>query len=236
MCRATVLYVSSSTSLYSGLKECLQEDNIEAKHCYTVPELIHEHIESSPDLVLIECADQGINELALCGDICEMYTGPLVLIADQDNVKFKIMALKLGVDISLSKSDGAQLVAANIQALLRRLRLSFHQSLLDFGNLIIDARRRDAFLAGERINLSTIEFEVLWVVARKSGFVVSRDEIHHELYGATYNGYDRNIDLYISRIRKKIGDDPCSPVFLKTVRGIGYQFILSRDAQTEESR
>ncbi|MCF6180322.1 MAG: helix-turn-helix domain-containing protein, partial [Geopsychrobacter sp.] len=70
-----------------------------------------------------------------------------------------------------------------------------------------------------------IEFQLFWSLAQKAGCVVSRDDIHLDLYNAAYNGYDRNIDLYISRIRQKIGDDPSLPRYLKTVRGVGYMFV-----------
>jgi DNA-binding response OmpR family regulator len=229
MCRVTILYLTDSTSLHSELEQYLPKETVEIKRCPKNPELLGEYTRQQPDLVLLDCLEQAIQELVLCREIRKLYSGPLILLANKDNAEGSILALKLGADVSLSVSDGVPLVAANIKALLRRWAPSSPPSMLSFGSLTIDARRRDAFLSGESLNLSTIEFEVLWVVAQKSGVVVSRDEIHHELYSASYNGYDRNIDLYVSRIRRKIGDDPGSPIYLKTVRGIGYQFISAKD-------
>jgi hypothetical protein len=122
-------------------------------------------------------------------------------------------------------SAGAPLVAANIKALLRRFAPAGPSSVLTFGELIVNANRRDVFVAGRAVRLSTIEFQLFWCLCRKPGLVVTRDEISLEIYHAAYNGYDRNIDLYVSRIRQKIGDDPTLPRYLKTVRGVGYQFV-----------
>ena len=144
--------------------------------------------------------------IALCREIRNLYFGPLVLLSTEENIEFNILALKPGADVALFLSQGLPLVAANIKALVRRFTNISQPPLLVFGNLVIDARRRDALLSGKQVNLSTIEFQVLWLLAKKSGFIVSREEIHQEMYGATYNGYDRNIDLYVSRIRQKIDE------------------------------
>ena len=89
----------------------------------------------------------------------------------------------------------------------------------------VDANQREVFVAGQAAQLSTFEFQLIWYLAQHSGCVVARDEIYRELRNSTYNGYDRSIDVYVSRIRQKIGDDSTSPKFLKTVRGVGYQFV-----------
>ena len=114
---------------------------------------------------------------------------------------------------------------ANVKALLRRFAPAKPPSAVTFGKLIVDANRRDVFVAGRAVQLSTIEFQLVWYLAQSPGCVVTRDEISLELYHTAYNGYDRNIDLYVSRIRQKIGDDPTAPRYLKTVRGVGYQFV-----------
>ena len=135
------------------------------------------------------------------------------------------MVGNLGADAFLPRKVGSLLVAANIRALLRRFAPARPPSVLTFGRLTVNANRRAAFIAGQAAQLSTIEFQLFWSLAQKPGCVVTRDEIYRELYNADYKGYDRKIDLYISRIRQKIGDDSTSPRHLKTVRGVGYQFV-----------
>ncbi len=123
-------------------------------------------------------------------------------------------------------SAGAPLLAAKAGRLLRRFGPPSPEAVLTFGNLTVDANRRDAFVASQAAQLSTIEFQLIWYLAQKPGCVVTRDEIYQELHSAAYNGYDRRIDVYMSRIRQKIGDDPASPSYLKTVRGVGYQLMV----------
>ena len=96
---------------------------------------------------------------------------------------------------------------------------------LEFGELIIDNDRREAWLRGELIELTGAEFDLLWLLASNAGRILSREEIFIALRGIEYDGQDRSIDVRISRIRPKIGDDPDLPRLIKTVRSKGYLFV-----------
>ena len=229
MCSTTVLYITDEMHSYCALQDHFLKDDIKVNLLQQQSQLLPELEEKQPSLILLDCPEQGIRDLTLCQEIRKLYAGPLALLVNQSNVQFSILALDLGADVSLSLPDGIPLLAANIKALLRRFSHFTSSLFLTFGNLLIDARKRDAFLSGRQVNLSTIEFQLLWFLTQKSGTVVSRKEIHHELYDSNYNGYDRNIDLYISRIRQKIGDDSATPQYVKTVRGIGYQLVSTKD-------
>jgi DNA-binding response OmpR family regulator len=93
------------------------------------------------------------------------------------------------------------------------------------GQLMVDASLRTVSLAGKPIDLTTMQFELLWHLAKRSGRVVSRDELYDALYNEKYNGFDRSVDVYISRIRQQLMDDVDNPSFLKTIRGVGYLFV-----------
>lgn len=220
----TVLFVSENEKTYADLKQLLSDSDIHIDFCHLSNQEITELFELQPDLVLLDCREEGFHELTLCQKIRNLYSGLLILLSSQEKEQFTLLALKLGADITLPAHNNALLLAANIRSILQRFD-SFSTCALQFGALTIDARKRDAFLCGKQANLSTIEFELLWLLSQKAGRVVSRETIHKDLYATNYNGYDRSIDLYVSRIRQKIGDDPVSPKYLKTVRGTGYQFI-----------
>ena len=179
-------------------------------------------------MIVLICSSQELNDLNLCRNIKEIYHGLLLVITEPGNRDFQLLALDLGADAFLTIRDGAPLIAASIKALLRRFIPEESITHLHFGELTIDRKKRDAFISDKPVYLSTIEFILLWLLAGQAGCVVSREEIHKDIYQEMYNGYDRNIDLYISRIRQKIGDNPSSPRYLKTVRGVGYQFIGSQ--------
>lgn len=236
MCNPTVLYITDEMSSFCTLQDHFLKDAIKVSWLEHHSELQLELEKQPPSLILIDCPAQGLSELTLCQKIRTLYVGPLALLVHQSNVQFNILALDLGADVSLSLPDGLPLLAANIKAMLRRFAHCSPPPFLTFGNLFIDARKRDAFLSGKQVNLSSIEFQLLWFMAQNSGSAVSRDEIHNELYDANYNGYDRNIDLYVSRIRQKIGDHAAKSQYVKTVRGIGYQFISIDDSLSTMTR
>jgi DNA-binding response OmpR family regulator len=221
----SVLYIAGNEGSYTDLQEQLAKDDILVRQLTESSGLVKSLAENLPTLIVIDCQERSTYELALCQEVRNLYAGPLVMLSGQDNEQFSLLALSLGADLALPASNSMSLTSANIRSLLRRFKTERVQRVLQFGDLTVDAQMRDVFLADQQAHLSTIEFEVIWYLARKSGCVVTREEIHQELYNAAYNGYDRNIDLYVSRIRQKIGDDPVVPRYLKTVRGAGYQFV-----------
>jgi len=221
----TVLFIARTMKIYSDLEQLLAQDGILVGQVERWEGKLALAGTDRPHLIVLDCPGPGVGGLAVCQEIRAQYSGLLVLVSEYGDERFHVLALGLGADASLPITAGAPLVAANVKALLRRFAPAREPSVLIFGELIVDANRRDVFVAGQAVCLSTVEFQLIWYLSRKSGLVVSRDEICLELYHAAYNGYDRNIDVYVSRIRQKIGDDPTFPRYLKTVRGIGYQFM-----------
>ena len=225
MSQTTVLLLTRTTTFFSDLKHLLeQDDNLICR--FDRREDAFSFLDSNrPHLIVLDCPGTNVGGLAVCQEIRARYPGLLVLVSEDEDERFHVLALDLGADASLPVTAGAPLVAANVKALLRRFAPDRERLVRTFGELTVDANRRDVFIAGRAVQLSTIEFQLFWYFSQKPGRVVTRDEIFLELYHATYNGYDRNIDLYVSRIRQKTGDDQTSPRYLKTVRGVGYQFI-----------
>lgn len=230
MRKAIILYLGEKNSFYAELKILLAAKEIETRLVETIQSATETLTQTPPHLLIVINKEKGVAGLTLCQEIRLIYSGLFILLSKDNEVNFHTLALGLGADASLMHEHGVQLLAANVQAMLRRCETLHPIKKLSFGNLTIDASKRDVFVAGEAVALSTIEFQLIWSLAKRQGSVVSRDEIHQELYHSTYNGYDRSIDLYVSRIRHKIGDVPGTPKYLKTVRGIGYQFIPGEKA------
>ena len=223
----TVVFIASKTAFYRELKQQLNRENILVKR---VPVLAGDppyFTSDTPHMIVLVCSCQEISDLNICRNIKERYHGLVLVITASEDKDFQLLALDLGADAFLTIQDGAPLIAASIRALLRRFVPEESLSHLHFGDLTIDRKKRDAFVSDKPACLSTIEFMLLWLLASQAGCVVSREDIHKNVYQQMYNGYDRNIDLYVSRIRQKIGDNPSTPRYLKTVRGVGYQFIGS---------
>lgn len=225
MRKANILYFGVKNSFYEDLKMLLNAKEIDTKQVDTMRRATEILKQNPPHLLIAANMESGVAGLTLCQDIRQIYSGLFVLFSKSIEVDFHTLALGLGADASLAHEHGVPLLAANVEAMLRRYQRLNPIKTISFGNLTIDASKRDVFVAGEAVALSTMEFQLIWSLAKRQGSVVTRDEIHQELYQSTYNGYDRSIDLYVSRIRHKIGDIPGAPKYLKTVRGIGYQFI-----------
>ena len=115
------------------------------------------------------------------------------------------------------------MLLARIRALLRRSQLDEPPERLEFGPLVIDRRTRAVVHAGAEVDLTTMEFEMLWALAR-AGQVLTRDDLLNAVRGIEFNGLDRSVDVCVSKLRRKLDDDPRDPARIKTVWGKGYLF------------
>jgi two-component system response regulator RstA len=176
------------------------------------------------DLVLLDFDLSEPGSLTALVKVREAFRGPLAVLSDRPDETLHILALDLGADDFIGAPVSPDLLAARMKALLRR---GGHDrkdsgSIISLGGLTIDAGSREVFLCGQPIIFTTVEFDLLWYLARNAGTVVSRNDIHMTIYNREYNGMDRSIDMYISRLRQKLEDDQAAPRLLKTVRGTGY--------------
>ncbi|MDJ0842217.1 MAG: response regulator transcription factor [Acidobacteriota bacterium] len=187
----------------------------------------------TPDLVILDLMLPGIDGLEVCRRVRPSYTGPILMLTACDDDISEVSALDLGIDDYLTKPFRARILAARIRALLRRGGSAPVSGAdtetpqdLTVGNLKLAIGTREAFLAGIDLQLTESEFELLWLLARKAGAVVSRDAIYAELKGSDYQGFDRAIDMRISMLRKKLNDSKPPYRCIKTVRGKGYLLKL----------
>ena len=177
-----------------------------------------------PDLIIFEIVHKATDELAICKKIRSRYDGPFLVLSVWDDSIHQILMLDLGADDYVVKPVDPSLLLARTRALLRRAEPMKRRRVFVFGELNINTARREVTRKGKNIRLTSIEFDLLQHLIQNAGNVVSRDEIHRALYSLAYNGLDRSIDIYISRIRRKLGDDAFEQKYLKTIRGVGYLF------------
>jgi DNA-binding response OmpR family regulator len=155
------------------------------------------------------------------------------MLTARGDVSDRVVGLELGADDYLAKPFEPRELAARIQAVLRRGDGKDEGDVeRRFGRLVLDPARREAKLADALVELSTSEFDVLWLLATHPSKVWTRDQIMNAIRGIDWTAYDRSVDVLVSRVRQKLGDDPRTPTFIKTVRGAGYAFIARRDDVT----
>jgi two-component system OmpR family response regulator/two-component system response regulator RstA len=151
----------------------------------------------------------------------------ILMLTARDEDFDQILGLELGADDYIAKPVQPRVLLARIKALLRRLPTPGEIDAGDsqvFGQFRISQATRTATLNSQSIDLTTAEFDLLWLLASHAGNVLSRDDLLQELRGIGFDGLDRSIDARISRLRKKLNDDPENPTRIKTVRGKGYLF------------
>ncbi len=182
-----------------------------------------------PDLVILDVMLPGKDGFEVCRSVREQYRGVILMLTARDEDFDQILGLEMGADDYISKPVQPRVLLARIKALLRRLPVISDSSgddaeSLVFGQFRISQATRTASLADTDIDLTTAEFDLLWLLASHAGNVLSRDDLLQELRGIGFDGLDRSIDARISRLRKKLNDDPENPTRIKTVRGKGYLF------------
>jgi len=184
------------------------------------------------DVVLLDLMLPGIDGLEVCRRIRALDeaadVGVLMLTAKGDDVD-KIVGLEIGADDYLAKPFNPRELLARVRALHRRGRAPAATGRPRFrtGDLVIDFAAREVTLAGKRLVLTHFEFELLSLLARASGRVLSREHLLDALKGEEYESFDRSIDVHISKLRGKLEPNPKEPRYIKTVRGVGY--VLARD-------
>jgi DNA-binding response OmpR family regulator len=159
---------------------------------------------------------------------------PIIMVTARGDEADRIVGLELGADDYVTKPFSAREVAARIRAVLRRADDAPAAQLRDeapveVGELAVDEARRTATLAGEPLELSRKEFDVLLLLAREAGRVVTRERLLEEVWDTTWFGSSKTLDVHVSGIRRKLGDDPAEPRYLHTVRGVGFRLAAPEE-------
>src|SRR5215468_4348628 len=178
-----------------------------------------------PDIVILDVMLPEMDGFALCRKMRENSRVPIIMLTARGDVMDRIVGLELGADDYLPKPFEPRELMARMQAVLRRGAKAVPEDRVRAGPLEVNWTTRSADLDGERLSLTSAEFELLGLLVRNRGRVLTRDRILDETRGIDWEAYDRSIDVLISRIRQKLGDDPRHPAFIQTVRRIGYAFI-----------
>ncbi|WP_028450080.1 MULTISPECIES: two-component system response regulator RstA [Chitinibacter] len=187
-----------------------------------------------PELILLDIMLPGKDGLTLCRELREFYAGPIILLTSLNSDMNQILGFEIGATDYVVKTTPPSVLLARIRAHLRTAGQkgadllanapAKEQSVLNFGKLQIDLRNRSAKYRNAPMGLSTSDFDLLWELASHAGEILTRDHLLKKLRGIEYDGLDRSMDVAISRLRKKLDDDPLDPQKIKTIRNKGYLF------------
>jgi DNA-binding response OmpR family regulator len=182
------------------------------------------------DIIVLDLMLPGMNGLQVCTHLRKTFTGPILILTAKSSDIDHVMGLELGADDFVTKPIEPPVLLARLRALLRRTQapqVSTENELLSFGRLTVNLQSHQVILDGDGVDLTTQEFELLSFLARNAGTVLSRDAIYNNIRGIEYDGLDRTVDVRISRIRKKLHDNPEQPYRIRTIWGRGYLFVAN---------
>lgn len=224
-----IVIVEDDAKLAALISEFLQSQGLEVELVEDGAHAVERILSNPPALVILDLMLPGEDGLSICRTLRqEGFARPILMLTARSDDQDHIEGLELGADDFVNKPVRPQVLLARIRALLRRVEPDAPAATptrLCFGALVIDQTRREAWLHEQLIDLTGAEFDLLWLLASNAGRILSREETFVALRGIEYDGQDRSIDVRISRIRPKIGDDPDMPRLIKTVRSKGYLFV-----------
>jgi DNA-binding response OmpR family regulator len=181
------------------------------------------------DLILLDVMLPGMNGFEVCRRIRQCSSVPVIMLTARGEVTDRVAGLELGADDYVSKPFEPRELVARIQSVLRRSgQVPVRRQGL-FGRLRVDFDARAAFVDERDLGLTTSEFNTLAVLAKNPGKVFDRDALLQELRGLDSDSFNRSVDITMSRLRQKLGDDPKNPRFIKTVWGAGYMLLPGED-------
>ena len=182
-----------------------------------------------PDLIVLDLMLPDVDGIEVCRKIRQRSEVPILMLTARDEDVDKIIGLEVGADDYLTKPFNPRELVARVKSILRRSvpeRRELETKQLKHGDLEIDAGRRTAKVAGEEIQLAPKEFDLLWELLDHNGLVLTRDQLLERVWGYTFAGDTRTVDVHVRQLRRKLGD--ASPIV--TVWGVGYKVAPPRDA------
>lgn len=223
-----VLVVEDDNSLAQWIADYLISHDFSVSLASRGDEAIRLIREDCPDAVVLDLNLPAVNGLNVCREVRAFYDRPIIMLTARDTETDEVIGLETGADDYMTKPVRPAILLARLNALIRRQAGSHYESAITLGALHVDFASRSTFLNEVRVELSTHEFNVLWLLVQHAGQPLDRQTLVSEIRGIEYDGFDRSVDICISRLRKKLGDVADTPRRIKTLRGVGY--LLIREA------
>ena len=231
--RRTILVIEDESSITEPLAEALDREGFATRVAGTVADAISAADEALPDLVLLDVMLPDGSGYDVCRELRAGSRVPIIMLTARGEETDRIVGLELGADDYIVKPFSAREVAARIRAVLRRAgdgptaatpAKGRQAAPLRVGPVRVDANRRAASVGGTDLDLTRKEFELLALLVSDAGSVISRERLIDEVWDVNWFGSTKTLDVHVSSLRRKLGDDSANPRFIHTVRGVGFRF------------
>ena len=222
-----VLVVEDEESISDPLAYLLRQEGFEVTVAATGPDGLAEFDRSGADIVLLDLMLPGLSGTEVCRALRAKSSVPVIMLTARDSEIDKVVGLELGADDYVTKPFSSRELVARVRAVLRRRgaepAADGTGTALEAGRVRMDVERHVVTVDGEPISLPLKEFELLELLLRNAGRVLTRGQIIDRVWGADYVGDTKTLDVHVKRLRAKLEADPAHPAFLVTVRGLGYK-------------
>ncbi|KIH96639.1 XRE family transcriptional regulator [Streptomonospora alba] len=221
-----VLVVEDEESYSDALSYMLRKEGFEVAVAQTGTVALEAFDRSGADLVLLDLMLPGLPGTEVCRTLRQKSNVPVIMLTAKDSEIDKVVGLELGADDYVTKPFSSRELVARIRAVLRRRGEdeAMLPTALEAGPVRMDVERHVVTVRGESIQLPLKEFELLEVLLRNAGRVLTRMQLIDRVWGADYVGDTKTLDVHVKRLRAKVEHDPGNPDFILTVRGLGYKF------------
>ncbi|MGH3104485.1 MAG: response regulator transcription factor [Gaiellaceae bacterium] len=225
----TVLVVEDEASIASFVSLYLKNAGYEVRTAATGADALSQTAADEASLIILDLMLPDIDGIEICRRIRKRSDVPILMLTARDEDVDKIIGLEVGADDYLTKPFNPRELVARVKSILRRAapeRRMPESAQLRHGDLLIDSGRREVRVGDEEIQLAPKEFDLLWELLDHRGLVLTRDQLLERVWGYTFAGDTRTVDVHVRQLRRKLGD--ASPIV--TVWGVGYKVAPSRDA------
>jgi len=224
-----ILLVEDDVRLASLIQQFLQSNNFKVTVLHSGEQAPAFILSKQPDIVILDIMLPKLDGFSICRRVRQQFSNPILFLTAKDSDLDHVIGLEIGADDYIIKPVVPHVLLARINMVLRRTQKSktAEQDSIQIGQLKIDKKSRQVHLSKEYIELTSHEFELLWLLANNPDEPQSRDFIHQEMIGREYDGFDRSVDVRVSRLRKKLADDTEKPYKILTIWGKGYLFCSS---------
>jgi two-component system, OmpR family, response regulator RegX3 len=231
MARTRVLLIEDEESIHEPLAAALDREGFAAEVATTAAEGLERFRSRPPDLVLLDVMLPDGDGRDVLREIRRTSRTPVVMLTARGEEMDRILGLELGADDYVSKPFSARELTARMRAVMRRVAAPppTEQTVLEVGDVVMNLNTRSVQHAGSDVELTLKEFELLRVLMEQAGRVVTREDLIDEVWDPNWFGPTKTLDVHISSLRKKLGEEPTSPRYIHTARGVGFRFSSDQE-------
>jgi two-component system, OmpR family, response regulator RegX3 len=221
-----VLVVEDEESFSDALSYMLRREGYEVEIAETGPQALSSFDRTGADLVLLDLMLPGLSGTEVCRELRNRSKVPIIMVTARDTEVDKVVGLELGADDYVTKPFSSRELIARVRAVLRRGGEpdELLTNIVEAGPVRMDVERHTVSVDGRQVNMPLKEFDLLELLLRNAGRVLTRGQLIDRVWGSDYVGDTKTLDVHVKRLRAKVEPDPGNPKYLVTVRGLGYKF------------